>query len=137
MRMGVAREDRAYQQLPGHAALAAALDGYLQEHNAARPAEAMQLVMFGDFAQHVARLARVLRQPRGSALLLGAGGSGKRSVARLACHVSDTQLCTLEVTRSYGLAEFRYALLPRLACPTCCALSRERLLPVVSATSTT
>jgi hypothetical protein len=112
MRMGVAREDRAYQQLPDQAALAAALDGYLQEHNAARPSDAMQLVMFGDFVQHVARLARVLRQPRGSALLLGAGGSGKRSVARLACHVSDTQLCTLEVTRGYGLAEFRWALLP-------------------------
>jgi hypothetical protein len=69
----------------------------------------MQLVLFGEFAQHVARLARVLRQPRGSALLLGAGGSGKGSVARLACHVSDTQLCTLEITKAYGLPEFRWA----------------------------
>ncbi len=101
------REERCYQQVADPCQLVACLDTYLQEHNAARPAEAMALVMFPDAVQHAARLARVLRQPRGSALLLGAGGSGKRSVARLACHVSDTQLCTLEVTRGYGLAEFR------------------------------
>jgi hypothetical protein len=45
--------------------------------------------------------------PRGNALLVGVGGSGKASIARFAACVAGLQLVALEPRRGYGLAAFR------------------------------
>jgi len=37
----------------------------------------MNLVFFEDAIQHISRVARVMRQPRGNMMLIGVGGSGK------------------------------------------------------------
>ena len=57
--------------------------------------------------EHVSRIARILRQPRGNAMLVGVGGSGKQSLTRIACHLGSTICFTIELTRGYGQSEFR------------------------------
>ncbi len=50
------------------------------------------MVMFPSARMHVCRVARVLRQRRGHAMLIGVGGSGRRSTARLAAFVNEMDL---------------------------------------------
>ena len=53
------------------------------------------------------RLCRVLRQPRGNALLVGVGGSGKQSLTRFAAHISGCRAASIELRKAYGMADFR------------------------------
>jgi len=44
---------------------------------------------------------------RGSALLVGVGGSGKQSLAKFAAFVADCDLHTISISAGYNLASFR------------------------------
>lgn len=82
------------------------LDDQLEEYNLAC-ANPMNLVFFNDAIRHIVALTRVFRQPRGNALLIGVGGSGKQSVTKLAAFIERCELFCIEITRGYGVVEFR------------------------------
>ena len=56
------------------------------------PTPTLTQVMFLDALEHVCRICRVLRLPLGNALLLGVGGSGRQSLAKLAVHIEEFTL---------------------------------------------
>ena len=56
----------------------------LDNYNVAN--KAMNLVLFDDCLEHLVRVHRLMRLPRGNALLVGVGGSGKQSITRLAAY---------------------------------------------------
>lgn len=67
----------------------------------------LDLVLFPFFVRHVSRTLRVLALPGAHALLVGVGGSGRTSSTRLACHLADAVLRQIELTKSYGVDEWR------------------------------
>ncbi|KAG1670781.1 hypothetical protein FOA52_014009, partial [Chlamydomonas sp. UWO 241] len=106
MKMGAEREDRKYEEVPDMARLTAMLEEYLDEYNLANT-NALNLVFFTDAIEHITRISRVLRQPRGNAMLVGVGGSGKSSLTRFATHMGGFKIFSIELTRGYGSNEFR------------------------------
>ncbi|KAJ1618499.1 dynein heavy chain and region D6 of dynein motor-domain-containing protein [Pavlovales sp. CCMP2436] len=80
----------------------------------------MELVLFEDAiehvcrsatAQHFASISRILDRPRGNAMLLGVGGSGRQSLTRLAAFIGGFELVQISLTSAYGLPDFKADLL--------------------------
>ncbi|KAG3118423.1 Dynein heavy chain 6, axonemal [Phytophthora idaei] len=81
------------------------MDDFLENYNVTF-ANKMNLVFFRDAIGHLSRLVRILRQPRGNAMLIGVGGSGKQSLARLGAFMVEAKCVQIEITRGYGTNEF-------------------------------
>ncbi|CAM9568719.1 unnamed protein product [Heterosigma akashiwo] len=98
--------EKDYKEVPDRALLNDVLGEVLEEYNITMTSQ-MHLVMFEDAINHVSRICRVLRQPRGNACLCGVGGSGRQSLTRLAAFMAEYKVKNIEIRRGYGLEEFR------------------------------
>ena len=83
----------------------------------------MNLVLFEDALIHIARINRILESPRGrrrsflskfssylfvgNALLIGVGGSGKQSLARLAAFISSLDIFQMTMKPNYAMNDFK------------------------------
>jgi dynein heavy chain len=59
----------------------------------------MNLILFSDCCEHICRLCRIIGFPRGNALLMGVGGSGRQSCTKLSNYVMGYKLYTIEITK--------------------------------------
>ncbi|BET02170.1 Dynein, axonemal heavy chain [Nesidiocoris tenuis] len=67
----------------------------------------MNLVLFEDAMSHVCRINRVMEMPRGNAMLVGVGGSGKQSLSRLSAFISSRDPFQIQLRKGYSLADLK------------------------------
>eukprot|EP01135_Chromosphaera_perkinsii_P012097 Nk52_evm35s2579 gene=Nk52_evmTU35s2579 len=99
-------EEKPYIEVTDMTKIKTALNDFLDEYNLSS-SNTMKLVFFADAIEHISRISRIIRQPRGCALLVGVGGTGKQSLTRLACHMSEYKCFQIELSKGYGVNEFR------------------------------
>ncbi|XP_023791251.1 dynein heavy chain 1, axonemal [Cyanistes caeruleus] len=97
---------KVYQAIDSQDKLKLVIEDYLEEYNQSNTPE-LKLVLFMDAIQHICRISRILRQAPGNALLLGVGGSGRQSLTRLASHMAENECFQIELSKNYGMAEWR------------------------------
>ncbi|GMH41208.1 hypothetical protein BSKO_09118 [Bryopsis sp. KO-2023] len=100
-------ENPPYEAITDMNNLKESLTEKLEDYGLEPGNSAMDLVLFKDALHHVCRIHRIITQPRGNALLVGVGGSGRKSLARLAAFVAEQKCFSIEIAKNYRQTEFR------------------------------
>lgn len=100
-----AEDPRLYEDLGGYDVLSTKMYKMLEEYGYEE--KPMELVLFNDALEHVIRIHRIIRFPKGCALLVGFGGSGKQSLTKLATFTAGYGLFTIKLVRGYKEPDFR------------------------------
>jgi len=96
-----------YEEVSDFSALKTFVEEKLDDYNTEPGLVSMHLVMFRDALEHLARISRIIKLPRGHALLVGVGGSGRQSVSKLAAYIQGYSSFQIEISRTYGHENFR------------------------------
>jgi dynein heavy chain len=101
--------ERLYTEATDFDQLKAFLNKKLDEYNSDRAG--MNLELFTQAIQHICRISRIIANPRGNALLVGVGGSGKQSLSRLASFINGYETAQITVTAAYSIIDFKNTLI--------------------------
>eukprot|EP00803_Ostreobium_quekettii_P003694 evm.model.scf_198.7 EVM.evm.TU.scf_198.7 scf_198:70733-88803(+) len=98
--------ERTYCEVEDVGSLVAKMEEYLVDHNSAGK-QSMNLALFLYAVEHISRVCRVLKQPGGHMLCAGVGGSGRKSLARLAAHICGMETLQVEISKNYSSEDWR------------------------------
>uniref|UniRef100_A0A1B0DFE7 AAA+ ATPase domain-containing protein n=1 Tax=Phlebotomus papatasi TaxID=29031 RepID=A0A1B0DFE7_PHLPP len=99
-------EERKYEEIPNLATLKDLAMASLEEYNSKHTAK-LDIVLFGYALEHLNKICRVITIPAGSCLLVGIGGSGRQSLTRIAAGICQQNVFQPEITKDYGIEEWR------------------------------
>jgi len=99
--------DKPYVQVTNVKQLISKIEENLNNYNDEAKGKPMRLVMFLDACDHVSRISRIIRATQGHALLLGVGGSGRQSLARLSSYINGYDCYQIEVNKNYTMNDFK------------------------------
>ncbi|ERE91881.1 dynein heavy chain 1, axonemal-like protein [Cricetulus griseus] len=97
---------KSYELITSENKMMQVIEEYMEDYNQINTAK-LKLVLFVDAMSHICRISRTLRQALGNALLLGVGGSGRSSLTKLASHMAEYECFQIELSKNYGMSEWR------------------------------
>lgn len=98
-------DPQLYQDLGDYVRTRKVFEEVLENYNLDH--KPMNLVLFESALDHLTRIYRIIRLPRGNALLVGVGGSGKKSLTQLAAYCAGYSIFSISLVRNYGEMDFR------------------------------
>ena len=96
-----------YEEINDRQKITRIIENYLDEFNLTSKANKIDLVLFDYAIDHILRISRVLRQPRGNLMLIGLSGSGKQSLGIISSFIMGCQIFKIEPSKNYKLDAFR------------------------------
>jgi dynein heavy chain len=102
---GTTEDIRLYKDMGGYDHVRKIFGAVLEQYNLEN--KSMTLVLFEQALEHLCRIHRIIRNPRGNALLVGVGGSGKQSLSKLASYCAGYKLFQISLSRGYGEDQFK------------------------------
>ncbi|TYZ58790.1 hypothetical protein PybrP1_001566 [[Pythium] brassicae (nom. inval.)] len=102
----VAEAPKRYESAASVQAVRARTEQLLQQFNRENPGKQLPLVLFDEALLHLVRVSRVLGMAQNHMMLVGVGGSGKQSLARLAAVIAGHHVFQITITKTYALASF-------------------------------
>lgn len=99
-------EPKIYEDLQDYQAIKSIFEEIILEYKE-QHREEKDIVLFDTALEHITRIYRVLRLDRGHLLLIGAGGSGKKLLAKIAAFTARYEIFQIQLTRNYNEGTFR------------------------------
>lgn len=95
-------DERLYEQNEDSGKLAKMLENKMLDynHDPKFTQSHMNLIFFEDAIDHICRIARVLNQPRGNAMLIGVSGCGKQSLTKLASFLHGADCSQVKLSKA-------------------------------------
>ena len=96
-----------YCELTNRELVSKRCNNMLEEFNTMNRSKAMNLVLFTDAIEHIVKIHRVITTQYGNALLVGVGGSGRKSLSELSTFIASYEMVQLEIIKGYGMKDWR------------------------------